>query len=212
MEKMVNRNFAEPSNAVSTARQTALNLENDKRKLEEELREWLAIIEKNNTDMNEALVDAEGYPRADIDVYQVRHARHKVICIRNDLKKIMIEIEKCLHAIHAEGSLSVQMESMDVEITSDTPIARVTSITAGSPSDEAGLQVGDLITNFGSVNSSNFNGLADISNIVKHSINQIIKVIVLRDEVTVKVYLKPHLWSGQGVLGCVILPFESVER
>ena len=30
--------------------------------------------------MNDALVDSEGYPRADIDVYQVRHARHKIIC------------------------------------------------------------------------------------------------------------------------------------
>ena len=30
--------------------------------------------------MDEALVDAEGYPRSDIDVYQVRHARHRIIC------------------------------------------------------------------------------------------------------------------------------------
>lgn len=30
--------------------------------------------------MDENLVDAEGYPRADIDVYQVRHARHRIIC------------------------------------------------------------------------------------------------------------------------------------
>lgn len=30
--------------------------------------------------MQEALVDNDGYPRADIDVYQVRHARHKIIC------------------------------------------------------------------------------------------------------------------------------------
>lgn len=30
--------------------------------------------------MNEPVIDSEGYPRADIDVYTVRHARHKVIC------------------------------------------------------------------------------------------------------------------------------------
>ncbi|XP_032085230.1 MLX-interacting protein [Thamnophis elegans] len=30
--------------------------------------------------MNEPLVDADGYPRADVDIYQVRTARHNIIC------------------------------------------------------------------------------------------------------------------------------------
>jgi hypothetical protein len=30
--------------------------------------------------MNEPLVDCEGYPRADVDLYQVRTARHNIIC------------------------------------------------------------------------------------------------------------------------------------
>ena len=30
--------------------------------------------------MDGPIVDAEGYPRADIDVYSVRHARHNIIC------------------------------------------------------------------------------------------------------------------------------------
>lgn len=32
--------------------------------------------------MHEPLVDAEGFPRADIDLYQVRTARHNIICER----------------------------------------------------------------------------------------------------------------------------------
>lgn len=35
---------------------------------------------QNKIGMTEPLVDAEGYPRADVNVYQVRHARHKIIC------------------------------------------------------------------------------------------------------------------------------------
>jgi len=35
---------------------------------------------QNNVGMSEALVDDSGYPRQDLDVYQVRHARHKIIC------------------------------------------------------------------------------------------------------------------------------------
>lgn len=30
--------------------------------------------------MTEPLIDSEGYPRSDIDVYQVRHARHQIKC------------------------------------------------------------------------------------------------------------------------------------
>ena len=30
--------------------------------------------------MEDALVDEEGFPRSDIDVYQVRHARHNIRC------------------------------------------------------------------------------------------------------------------------------------
>ena len=35
---------------------------------------------QNNVGMTEALVDDSEYPRQDLDVYQVRHARHKIIC------------------------------------------------------------------------------------------------------------------------------------
>ena len=33
--------------------------------------------------MEQPLVDGEGYPRSDIDVYSVRHARHQIICKRS---------------------------------------------------------------------------------------------------------------------------------
>lgn len=36
--------------------------------------------------MNEPLVDCEGYPRSDVDLYQVRTARHNIVC------------EWCVHA------------------------------------------------------------------------------------------------------------------
>lgn len=30
--------------------------------------------------MNEPLVDSEGYPRNDLDIYQIRFARNRIIC------------------------------------------------------------------------------------------------------------------------------------
>ena len=46
--------------------------------------------------MREPLVDNDGYPRNDIDVYQVRHARHQINTLQNDLKSLLKEIEKGL--------------------------------------------------------------------------------------------------------------------
>lgn len=57
----------------------------------------------NNIGMNESLLDAEGFPRSDIDVYAVRQARHQIICLQNDLKTTMKEIEQGLINVHAEA-------------------------------------------------------------------------------------------------------------
>ena len=40
----------------------------------------IQFIQQGNVGMNEALIDREGYPRADIDVYTVRKARQRIIC------------------------------------------------------------------------------------------------------------------------------------
>lgn len=61
-------------------RDRVMKLMEEKEKLEREIANCHAILETNNTNMHEALVDMEGFPRSDIDVYQVRHARHRIIC------------------------------------------------------------------------------------------------------------------------------------
>jgi hypothetical protein len=49
---------------------------------------------QNRVGMTENLVDIEGYPRNDIDVYQVRLARHKIICTHyNRILFILFQIE-----------------------------------------------------------------------------------------------------------------------
>lgn len=37
-------------------------------------------VQQDGVGMHGRLVDSEGYPRADIDVYAVRTARHRIIC------------------------------------------------------------------------------------------------------------------------------------
>ena len=53
-----------------------------------------------------------GFPRADIDVYQVRHARHSIRTKSNDLKDVLNKIESGLHNIHAQVLIYV-MDAME---------------------------------------------------------------------------------------------------
>lgn len=78
-----------------------------KEQIERSINDCGQILAANkNVGMNESLLDAEGFPRADVDVYAVRQARHQIICLQNDLKAIMKEIEQGLVAVHTEARTS----------------------------------------------------------------------------------------------------------
>lgn len=51
--------------------------------------------------MTESLIDEEGYPRSDVDVYQIRHIRSQISRRLNDHKLIMKELERQLHHLHS---------------------------------------------------------------------------------------------------------------
>ena len=74
------------SSGSDVSRSSILQLDRQRKDLEDELKELLDVLRGQGVGMEEQLVDEEGFPRNDIDVYQVRHARHRIICIRNDLK------------------------------------------------------------------------------------------------------------------------------
>lgn len=101
---------------------------------------------KNNIGMTESLVDDCGFPRNDIDVHQVRHARHQIICLQNDLKSLMKEIEKGIHQVHSEAvnetnaDNSTKMAQITIDHQDETPLipfVKVNLVTTGSPADDA---------------------------------------------------------------------------
>lgn len=148
--------------------------------------------------INSPLVDSQGFPRADIDVYAVRHARAALIRLRNDHRSIVDELGKVLEDIYAKGG----------ELPDPTPragggrrgsgrmdregrkraIARVNMVAPNSPAEKAvsifvicgglrmlndnpdkGLQQHDEIVRFGSLESPS--GLQDIAALVGRSEN-----------------------------------------
>jgi 26S proteasome non-ATPase regulatory subunit 9 len=118
--------------------------------LEAELEQQGSILKANNTDMRQPLVDREGFPRDDLDVWAVRHARVRIIELRNDLAALMDEIAKTLETVYrrsppllAEGESTGTTTTASSTVSGETaisellPFARVNGVAPGSPAADA---------------------------------------------------------------------------
>jgi 26S proteasome non-ATPase regulatory subunit 9 len=103
-----------------------------KEAIEAELEGQLGILKANNSTLHSPLVDNEGFPRADLDIYAVRHARVRVIELRNDLSTVMDQIAKALETVYApaSGPDSEPEQKLDV-------FAKVNAVAPGSPAASA---------------------------------------------------------------------------
>ncbi|KAK2190572.1 hypothetical protein NP493_75g02006 [Ridgeia piscesae] len=175
--------------------------------MEKELKELMTVLEsQEGVGMRGSLVDQDQFPRADIDVYSVRHCRQRILYIQNDLKVVMAQIETGLHALHSEARTET-VHSMDTDSTSTDlrpqklPFAKVTIVDTGSPASNAGLQVDDELLQFGSVTTENFSSLQDIAAVVQHSKGTAVTLTVLRTAKMTRLSLTPKTWRGPGLLG-----------
>ncbi len=149
---------------------------------------------QHGVNMNTSLTTFDGYPRDDIDVAQsvphsvvlcgsivhfsiVRTTRARIIRLRNDYKSLMSRIEAGLHAHHAEarnhpaqqsGSASSQAPTAAAG-SLEAPFAKVNSVVAGSPAEEAGLRAGDKIRRFGDVDWINHEKLSKVAETVQRN-------------------------------------------
>uniref|UniRef100_A0A8D8WBL3 26S proteasome non-ATPase regulatory subunit 9 n=1 Tax=Cacopsylla melanoneura TaxID=428564 RepID=A0A8D8WBL3_9HEMI len=219
---MVNMTYQTTSDSLQI-REKLNQLMSKRTDLEGELQVYQGILSSNNVGLQESLVDGEGYPRQDLDVFQVRHARNRIICIQNDLRGIMKEIEENIHLVHSIDGASSQVTHNSRSIANGftgtptpalfNPIARIGDVVPNSPAFKAGLEKDDVILEFGPVNSSNFKSLQDFAGIVRSNVNQDIVLIVLRTGGTrQRLVLRPQPFNGQGLVGCYFLNVENVER
>lgn len=101
--------------------------------------------------MSSPLVDPEGFPRADIDVYTVRHARAAIVRLRNDHRAVVEEMGRVLQVVYAarDGQElgSATRESMEVDTSGQrgavdgqgrqSALAKVNAVAPGSPASQA---------------------------------------------------------------------------
>ena len=263
------------------------------------------------------LVDHEGYPRNDIDVYRARSLRGRLSILRNDYKSITKELDTKLQQLallqnpkkaeeekrerdkriqkkpkpkydpvsgkwvvqNWDGSISGVpqgegrsfsdvgsgsgtsidgsrnnedpdststrpnressidgadfVSSHTSTMTAMIPFARVDEVTPLSPAAEAGLQVGDYIVQFGSIELSSTTttsqqALQEMGALVPQVAGEggSLALVVLRQQqdtrigdeeatssprTTVSLTLRPHPWQGRGLLGCHVVPLSKEE-
>ncbi|KAG9455864.1 hypothetical protein H6P81_000372 [Aristolochia fimbriata] len=176
------------------------------------------------------LVDAEGFPRSDIDIPMVRAERRRLAELRNDYKDITEKISKNLELLHSArlapkvpvpssnqetqesqgvapfvllhgGSSEPSAVAMDVEPISNVPFAAVDEITDGSPAAAAGIQLGDQIVKFGNVEIGE-DLLRRLASEAQSNQGLAVPVVVLRQGTLINLSVTPRPWNGRGLLGC----------
>ena len=125
-----------------TAAEQVRYLMQRKEGIEAELDEQFSILKAHNCTMQTALVDEEGFPRADIDVYAVRHARVRIIELRNDHKAVMDDILKGLQGVYNPALVpnirdTQRTQEPPINTSGLQPFAKVDGVAPGSPAAAA---------------------------------------------------------------------------
>jgi 26S proteasome non-ATPase regulatory subunit 9 len=131
----------------------------------------------------------DGFPRADIDVAQIRTTRARIIQLKNDHKTAMKQLEEAVHKQFATGKTIDSAALDDVPRTANNnntsappvgapttiahqpPFARINAVSPGGPAERAGLQPEDRLVVFGSVNFTNHERLGKVAQVVQQNEN-----------------------------------------
>ncbi|KAJ7600657.1 hypothetical protein C8J56DRAFT_910923 [Mycena floridula] len=192
---------------TQTPREHAESLIKKKEAIEAQLQSQLAILEAHSCTMDTPLVDSEGFPRDDIDIYAVRGPRQRIIELRNDYSAVMKDIGEALQV-----ALPPSSDSTEQSIPSPVkPFARVDGVAPNSPAAEAGLLREDLLVRFGQLTSQSFktSSFQPLADVVADHENKSIGIKVLRAGEPIFLSLTPRKgWGGRGMLGCHIVPYS----
>ncbi|KAE8162176.1 hypothetical protein BDV40DRAFT_265780 [Aspergillus tamarii] len=212
------------------AKLSMVELMQEKERIEEELSALSSVLTSHGVNMNSSLTTFDDFPRADIDVAQIRTIRAKIIRLRYDHKEVMKYLEKGIHdhfsnlqraqgdtssASNTDGSSRIQSNlignSSSEAAMFGPPFAIVNSVAAASPADQAGLKAGDKIRSFGIINWINHERLSKVAELVQQNEGRTLIVKALRqDGVNAReldLELVPRRgWGGRGLLGCHLVP------
>ena len=76
-----------------SVRQDVLRLLDKRKDIETELRHQRDILEANHVTMSTNVLDAEGFPRSDLDIPTIRAAKSQIRCLLHDRELINAKLE-----------------------------------------------------------------------------------------------------------------------
>ena len=134
--------------------------------------------------MTTPLLTPDGFPRADLDVAQIRTTRARIIRLKNDYKDVMSKLEVAVQEAFATGKTietqasaggrtgATNAPEADVSASRiEPPFAKVNSVTPNSPAETAGMKPGDKVTRFGTANFANHERLSKVAQVVQQNEN-----------------------------------------
>lgn len=172
--------------------------------LEKTIADAVALLNATPVGLHGPLVDEEGFPRGDVDLYAVREARHTLATATNDLhdvEDLLYQLLGDLHeataesakqqmelddAIHAQRRREVEALQRKQEqlaaMRQKRPFLVVENVGEGSPASNAGLRVGDAVIVIGSMDAAAFSArqLPGLAKEVSENEGLIVPVWVLR--------------------------------
>ncbi|RMZ55057.1 hypothetical protein APUTEX25_005683, partial [Auxenochlorella protothecoides] len=191
-------------------------LQSRKEELEAEIATCSYRLQNSGVGLHAPLVDAEGFPRADLDIPSIRAGRQKVRVLSHDLEELTREMEIQLHALHAAAR---QQPDAGTQPSSDgappppavpaaaeaTPFAEVTAVAPGSPAAGSGMQPGDRLVAFGDVSSQTPRPVEGMAQVLPSLAGRAVRCEVLRAGRPVTLAITPGPWAGKGLLGATLI-------
>ena len=123
---------------------------------------------------------------------------------KDQAEKEIEEFEAKHAKLSEEGQEQKDKHQMVIDnaIEDLTPFAKITEVKFNSPACKAGIQVGDLVMQYGACNYLNHNDLNYLIDITKEYVNKPIGMYVRRYGFEVTLTIVPGPWDGPGILGC----------
>lgn len=136
----------------------------------------------NNINQSTKLIDEQGYPRSDLDLYTITNYRSQLSKLENDLKLINSKLSEHLLDHHSKYTQPSQPSNNPPSHLK--PWSIIDNILRDSPSWSAGLQTNDKIIMFGPFTHLSQNSFSDIPGFIKGNNLSPIPVQVLRNDKT----------------------------
>lgn len=82
-------------------KKTLFDLQAQRKKIEDEILMHRVVLENNKVGMKDSLTDKDDFPRNDIDVFAVRHARAAINKLEYDAKELLNQMQGHLEELHS---------------------------------------------------------------------------------------------------------------